>query len=46
MVDSAQSSDGVITKPSSKSVAQTIDRLSRLIADRGVDHRGQSEGVA
>ena len=35
MPDSAQSSDGVITKPSSKSVAQTIDRLRRLIADRG-----------
>ena len=35
MPDSTQSSDGVITKPSSKSVAQTIDGLRRLIADRG-----------
>ena len=44
-----QSSDGVITKPSSKSVAETIDRLSRLIADRGftlfrvIDHSGMAE---
>jgi hypothetical protein len=35
MPDSTQSSDGVITKPSSESVAQTIDGLRRLIADRG-----------
>ncbi len=35
MLDSTQSSDGVITKPSSKSVAQTIDGLRRLIAYRG-----------
>ena len=46
MLDSTQSSDGVITKPSSKSVAQTIDGLRRLIADRGftvfnvIDHSG------
>ena len=46
MLDSAQSSDGVITKPSSKSVAQTIDGLRRLMADRGftvfnvIDHSG------
>ena len=46
MPDSAQSSDGVITKPSSKSVAQTIDGLRRLMADRGftvfnvIDHSG------
>jgi hypothetical protein len=33
MLDSTQSSDGVITKPSSQSVAQTIDGLRRLIAD-------------
>jgi hypothetical protein len=33
--DSAQSSDGVITKPSGNSVAQTIDGLRRLMADRG-----------
>ena len=46
MLDSAQSSDGVITKPSSQSVAQTIDGLRRLMADRGftvfnvIDHSG------
>ena len=49
MPDSTQSSDGVITKPSSKSVAQTIDGLRRVIADRGftvfnvIDHRGVAE---
>jgi uncharacterized protein (DUF302 family) len=49
MPDSTQSSDGVITKPSSKSVAQTIDGLRRLIADRGftvfnvIDHSGVAE---
>ena len=46
MPDSTQSSDGVITRPSSKSVAQTIDGLRRLMADRGftvfnvIDHSG------
>ena len=46
MPDSTQPSDGVITKPSSKSVAQTIDGLRRLMADRGftvfnvIDHSG------
>ena len=46
MPDSTQSSDGVITKPSGKSVAQTIDGLRRLMADRGftvfnvIDHSG------
>ena len=49
MLDSKQSSDGVITKPSSKSVPQTIDGLRRLIADRGftvfnvIDHSGVAE---
>jgi hypothetical protein len=49
MLEGAQSSDGVITKPSSKSVAQTIDRLSGFIADRGftlfrvIDHSGTAE---
>ena len=49
MLDSTQSSDGVITKPSSKSVPQTIDALRRLIADRGfmlfnvIDHSGVAE---
>jgi uncharacterized protein (DUF302 family) len=51
MRDSTQSSDGVITKPSSKSVAQTIDELKRVMADRGftvfnvIDHRGVAERV-
>ena len=35
MPDSTESSDGVITKPSSMSVAQTIDGLRRLMADKG-----------
>jgi uncharacterized protein (DUF302 family) len=51
MLDSTQSSDGAVTKPSSRSVAQTIDGLRRLIADRGftvfnvIDHRGVAEQV-
>jgi uncharacterized protein (DUF302 family) len=46
MLDSTQSSDGVITQPSSRSVPQTIDGLRRLIEDRGftvfnvIDHSG------
>ena len=46
MLDGTQSSDGVITQPSGKSVAQTIDELGRVIADRGftvfnvIDHSG------
>ena len=46
MLDSTQSSDGVITRPGSKSVPQTIDGLRRLMADRGftvfnvIDHSG------
>ena len=49
MLDSTQSSDGVITKPSSKSVAQTIDGLRSVMADRGftvfnvIDHSGVAE---
>ena len=49
MQDDLKSSDTVITKPSSKSVAQTVDRLGRLIADRGftlfrvIDHSGTAE---
>jgi uncharacterized protein (DUF302 family) len=49
MSESAQSS--VITKFSSRSVAETVDRLKRFIPDRGVtlfrviDHRGTAEGV-
>ena len=49
MPASTHSSDGVITKPSSESVAQTIDGLRRLMADRGftvfnvIDHSGVAE---
>jgi uncharacterized protein (DUF302 family) len=49
MVDSTQSSDGVITRPSRKSVAQTIDGLRHVIEDRGftvfnvIDHSGVAE---
>jgi uncharacterized protein (DUF302 family) len=49
MLDNPQSSAGIITKHSSKSVAQTIDGLSRLIADRGftlfrvIDHSETAE---
>jgi uncharacterized protein (DUF302 family) len=47
MVESAQSS--VTTKRSSTSVAETVDRLKQVIADRGftlfrvIDHRGTAE---
>jgi uncharacterized protein (DUF302 family) len=49
LLDSAQSSDGVITKLSSQSVGQTIDGLRRVMADRGftvfnvIDHSGVAE---
>src|SRR5258706_5260824 len=49
MLESAPSS--VITKFSSRSVAETVERLKRLIADRGftlfrvIDHSGTAEGV-
>ena len=49
MLESAQSS--VITKASSRSVAETVDRLKRSIADRAftlfrvIDHSGTAEGV-
>ena len=51
MLDNPQSSAGIISKHSSKSVAQTVDRLRRLIADRGftvfnvIDHSGVAERV-
>ena len=51
MAESAQSSAGVITKHSSKSVAEIVDRLTRLIEDRGftlfrvIDHSGTAEKV-
>ena len=49
MLDHPQSSAGIITTHSSKSVAQTVDRLRRLMADRGftvfnvIDHSGVAE---
>jgi len=49
MPDSTKSSDGVITRPSTKSVAETIDGLRRLMADcdftvfNVIDHRGVAE---
>src|SRR5262249_10758158 len=49
MVDSTQSSRGVITKSSSMSVARNIDELRRVMADRGftvfnvIDHSGVAE---
>ena len=49
MLQSAPSS--VITKVSSRSVAETVDRLKRSIADRGftlfrvIDHSGTAESV-
>jgi uncharacterized protein (DUF302 family) len=49
MSDSTQPSDGVITKSSSMSVAEAIDGLRRVMADRGfmvfnvIDHSGVAE---
>jgi uncharacterized protein (DUF302 family) len=51
MLDSAQSSAGLITKLSGRSVAETVDRLRRLIEDRGftvfnvIDHSDVAERV-
>ena len=51
MLDNLQSSAGIITKHSGNSVAETVDRLKRLIADRGftvfnvIDHSGVAERV-
>jgi len=51
MLDNPQSSDTVITKVSNKSVAETVDRLKRLIDDRDftlfrvIDHSGTAERV-
>jgi uncharacterized protein (DUF302 family) len=51
MLDNPQASDTVITKVSSKSVADTVDRLTSLIEDRGftlfrvIDHSGTAERV-
>jgi len=41
MLDNPQSLAGIITKHSSKSVAQTVDRLTRVIADRGFATSGK-----
>jgi uncharacterized protein (DUF302 family) len=49
MPNNAQSSDGVTTKPSNDSVAETIDGLKRVMTDRGftvfnvIDHSGVAE---
>ena len=49
MLDNAQSSAGVITKRSGDSVAETVDRLRRVMEDRGfivfnvIDHSGVAE---
>ena len=46
MLEGTQSSDGVITRASTTSVAQTFDGLKRVMADRGftvfnvIDHSG------
>ena len=51
MLGKPQSSAGITTKHSSKSVAETVDRLTRVIADRGftlfrvIDHSGTAERV-
>ena len=51
MLDNSQSSAGVITKVSGKSVAETVDRLKHLIEDRGftvfrvIDHSGTAKRV-
>jgi uncharacterized protein (DUF302 family) len=51
MVDGEQSSDWVTTKLSSRSVAETVDRLKHFIAARGftlfrvIDHSGTAERV-
>jgi uncharacterized protein (DUF302 family) len=49
MLDNPQSSSGIITRRSSESVAQTVDRLRRLMTERGftvfnvIDHSGVAE---
>ena len=51
MLDNPQSSTGIITKDSSESVAQTVERLTGVIEDRGftvfrvIDHSGTAERV-
>ena len=49
VLDHSQSSAGIITRQSSESVVQTVDRLKRLMAERGftvfnvIDHSGVAE---
>jgi uncharacterized protein (DUF302 family) len=51
MLDNPQSSAGIITKHSSQPVAETVDRLRRVVEDRGftlfrvIDHSGTAERV-
>jgi uncharacterized protein (DUF302 family) len=51
MLDNSQSLGGIITKHSSNSVALSVERLKREIADRGftlfrvIDHSGTAERV-
>jgi uncharacterized protein (DUF302 family) len=51
MSDNPQAVAGIVTTASSESVAQTVERLTRLIADRGftlfrvIDHSGTAERV-
>ena len=51
MPDDPQSPTGIITKHSSTSVAETVERLRRLMEDRGftvfnvIDHSGVAERV-
>jgi uncharacterized protein (DUF302 family) len=51
MLDNLQPSAGIITKHSSQSAADTVDRLKGLIEDRGftlfrvIDHSGTAERV-
>jgi uncharacterized protein (DUF302 family) len=49
MPDNQQPLPGIVTKQSTKSVAETVDRLTHVIADRGftlfrvIDHSGTAE---
>jgi uncharacterized protein (DUF302 family) len=51
MTSTSNQPNTIITKHSSKSVAQTVDRLTHLLADRGftvfnvIDHSGVAERV-
>ncbi len=45
MLDNPQSLAGIITRHSSKSVAQTVDRLTRVIAPEFLAERHHIEGA-